>query len=135
MYLRSSSTYLRNVVNIKCLFKVSRPWNIPREYLFRHCHLYVAALHRFFALRTWYVRRKDLRLDLRFDPLLQTSRARIDQVATGLCRVVFREASRSAILHASVALVALCFDLSAFGSGSHGRGGGWVVWMRCGYVE
>lgn len=124
MYLRSSSTYLRDVVNIKCLVNVDRPWNIPREYLFRHRHLYVAALHRFFALRAWYVRCKDLRLDLRFNPLLQTSRARIDQVATGLCRIVVREASRSAIFHAGVTLVALRFDLSAFGSGSHGRGGG-----------
>lgn len=135
MYLRSSSTYLQNVIDIKRLFDVRRPRNIPREHLFRHCHLHVTALHRFLALRTWYVRRKDLRLDLRFNPLLQTSRACIDQMATSLCGIVVREASRRAIFQAGVTLVALCFDLAAFDSGSHGRGGGssWpdVVWV-CG---
>lgn len=57
-------------------------WKIPCEHLLRHCRLNITALHGFVALRTLNARRKGFRLHLRLNPLLQTSRAGVDQMVT-----------------------------------------------------
>lgn len=107
--------------------------NLPLKNLLRHSHLNIAALHLLVTLQAMDVRREDLGLDLRLDPLLQAPLARVDQVVAGLSGVVVRELRRGAVLQAGMAWVALDENSAALGGGRHRCGGN--VGGGCRWVE
>lgn len=103
--------------------------------IFRNRHFHILAVHLLNTLRALDVWRENLGLDLRLDPLLQASLARVDEVVASVGRIVLWELSCGTIFQASVARIGDRFDPLTLGGGCHACGWAWVDRSLCGVGE